>query len=104
MNNGKCGVIRRRFIEWRSSVSNVVARQTLYRWYRKSECAEEGEDPVLAKSRESRFRSEIRDLKRLLAEKVLEVDFFKGALQQIESRHRENSGSGRPTFTSTSGT
>ncbi len=80
-----------------------VARQTLYRWYKKSECAEEGEDPVLAKSRESRFRREIRDLKRLLAEKVLEVDFFKGALQQIESRHRENSGFGRPTFTNTSG-
>ena len=80
-----------------------VARQTLYRWHKKSECAEEGEDPVLAKSRESRFRREIRDLKRLLAEKVLEVDFFKGALQQIESRHRENSGSGSPTFTSTSG-
>jgi transposase-like protein len=84
-----------------------VARQTLYRWHRKSECAEqcaeEGEDPVLAKSRESRFRREIRDLKRLLAEKVLEVDFFKGALQQIESRHREHSGFGRPTFTSTSG-
>jgi hypothetical protein len=61
-----------------------------------------GEDPVLAKSRESRFRSEIRDLKRVLAEKVLEVDFFKGALQQIESRRRENSGSGRSTFTRTS--
>ena len=43
------------------------------------------------------------DLKRLLAEKVLEVDFFKGALQQIESHDRKNSGSGRPTFTSTSG-
>ena len=80
-----------------------VARQTLYRWHRKSECAEDSEDPVLAKSRESRFRREIRDLKRLLAEKVLEVDFFKGASQQIESRHRAKSGYGRPTFTSTSG-
>ena len=45
-----------------------VARQTLYRWHKMSECAEEGEDPVLAKSRESRFRREIRDLKCLLAE------------------------------------
>ncbi len=80
-----------------------VARQTLYRWYKKSECADEDQDTVLEKSRESRFRREIRDLKRLLAEKVLEVDFFKGALQRIESRHRENSGSGRQTFTSTSG-
>jgi transposase-like protein len=81
-----------------------VARQTLYRWDKKSEGADEGQDAVLEKSRESRLRREIRDLKRLLAEKVLEVDFFKGALQQIESRDRKNSGSGRPTFTSTSGT
>jgi transposase-like protein len=80
-----------------------VARQTLYRWDKKNEGADEGQDGVLEKSRESRLRREIRDLKRLLAEKVLEVDFFKGALQQIESRHRENSGYGRPTFTSTSG-
>ena len=54
-----------------------VARQTLYRWHKKSECAEEGEDPVLAKSRESRFRREIRDLKRLLAEKVWRWIFSK---------------------------
>jgi transposase-like protein len=80
-----------------------VARQTLYRWDKKSEGADEGQDAVLEKSRESRLRREIRDLKRLLAEKVLEVDFFKGALQQIESHDRKNSGSGRPTFTSTSG-
>ena len=80
-----------------------VARQTLYRWHKESECAEEGEDPVLAKSRESRLRREIRDLKRLLAEKVLEVDFFKGALQQIGVRQDENRRSGELAFTSTSG-
>ncbi len=80
-----------------------VARQTLYRWHKKSECAVEGEEPVLAKSRESRFRREIRDLKRLLAEKVLEVDFFKGALQQIEVRQDKNRRSGELAFTSTSG-
>jgi len=81
-----------------------VARQTLYRWHDKSECADAGEDTVLEKSRESRLRREIRDLKRLLAEKVLEVDFFKGALQQIEVRQRENGRSGELAFTSASGT
>jgi transposase-like protein len=80
-----------------------VARQTLYRWHKKSECSDEGQDAVPEKSRESRLRREVRDLKRLLAEKVLEVDFFRGALQQIGSRRRESSGSGRPTFTITSG-
>jgi len=81
-----------------------VARQTLYRWHKKSECADEGQDAILEKSRESRLQREIRDLKRLLAEKVLEVDFFKGALQQIEVRQGENRRSGEPAFTSTSGT
>ena len=79
-----------------------VARQTLYRWHKKSECAEESEDPLLAESRESRLQREIRDLRRLVAEKVLEVDFFKGALQQIESRYRGSCGSGGRTFSSTS--
>ena len=31
-------------------------------------------------------RKEIHQLKRLLAEKAMEVDFFKGALQKIEAR------------------
>jgi transposase-like protein len=81
-----------------------VARQTLYRWHKKSESAEEGQDVVLEKSRESRLQREIRDLKRLLAEKVLEVDFFKGALQQIEVRQHENRRSGELAFTISSGT
>ena len=32
-----------------------VARQTLYRWHKKRECTEEGEDPLLAKSRDRGF-------------------------------------------------
>lgn len=80
-----------------------VARQTLYRWHKKSESADEGQDVVLEKSRESRLRREIRDLKRLLAEKVLEVDFFQRRLAANRKSPPENSGSGRPTFTSTSG-
>jgi transposase-like protein len=79
-----------------------VARHTLYRWHKKSERDGEGDEAVLEKSRESRLRREIRDLKRLLIEKVLEVDFFKGALQKIEAQ-RDRSGAGGPTFTTTSG-
>src|SRR5260370_42590488 len=67
-----------------------VARQTLYRWHNKSEWADEGQDAVLEKSREPRLRREIRDLKRLLAEKGLEGDFFIGAFQQIAVRERQN--------------
>ena len=81
-----------------------VPRQTLYRWHEESERNNGGEEPVLEKSRESRLRTEIRDLKRLLAENVVEVDFFKGALQQIEVRQRENRRPGELAFTASSGT
>jgi transposase-like protein len=80
-----------------------VPRQTLYRWHEESERDEVGEEPVLEKSRESRLRTEIRDLRRLLAEKTLEADFFEGALQKVEVRRRKGSGYGEPAFTTTSG-
>jgi hypothetical protein len=80
-----------------------VPRQTLYRWLEESERAEVGEEPLTEKSRESRLRKEISDLKRLVAEKALEVNFFKGALQKIEARRRESSGSGELASTTTSG-
>lgn len=81
-----------------------LPRQTLYRWHEQSERAEPDEQPVTAKSRESRLRKEISNLKRLVAEKAVEVDFFKGALQKIEVRRRESSGAGEPASTTTSGT
>jgi len=40
--------------------------------------------------------------KLLVAEKTLEVDFFKGALQRIKARRRESSGSGELASTTTS--
>ena len=44
-----------------------------------------------ANSREATLRKEVSRLKRVLAEKTLEVDFFKGALQKVEAR-RQRSG------------
>jgi hypothetical protein len=41
-------------------------------------------------------------LKRLLAEKAMEVDFLKGALQKVEARRQRSSGSGGKASTSTS--
>ena len=49
------------------------------------------------------LRRENEHLKRVLAEKALEVDFFKGALQQVEARRRGQAGSGETPSTSTSG-
>lgn len=90
-------------IEWLAKELGVP-RQTLYRWHGESERAEIGEDPPTEKSRESRLRREIADLKRLLAEKTLEVDFFEGALRKVGARHRESSDFGERAFTTTSGT
>jgi len=49
------------------------------------------------------LRKEVRDLKRVLAEKALEVDFFKGALQKVEARRRSGKSSGETASTSRSG-
>ena len=46
---------------------------------------------------------ENRRLKQALAEKVLEVDFLQGALQQVEARRRQNSASGARASTPRSG-
>ena len=45
------------------------------------------------------LRRENAHLKRVLAEKALEVDFFKGALQQVEARRRSRGGSGETPST-----
>ena len=63
---------------------------------------EDGPGPA-ANSRERELRKEIRELKRLLGEKALEVDFFKGALQKVEARRRSSSGSGAKASTTESG-
>jgi len=80
-----------------------IPRQTLYRWHEQSERAKFVEQ-VEEKSRQSRLRKEIGDLKRLVADQALEVAFFKGALQKIEARLRGSSGAGEPASTTTSGT
>jgi hypothetical protein len=54
-------------------------------------------------SGEKRVRAEIAELKRVLAEKTLEVDFFKGALQKIEARRQNTAGSGEKASTTKSG-
>jgi transposase-like protein len=56
-----------------------VSRRLLYTWREKLEPVERSEGPS-ANSREATLRKEVSRLKRVLAEKVLEVDFFKGAL------------------------
>jgi len=54
-------------------------------------------------SREVQLEKEVGRLKRALADKTLELDFFKGALQKVAARRRQRKTSGDKTSTSTSG-
>ena len=67
-----------------------ISRWLLYTWREQLEPVEHGDAPP-ATSREATLRKEVGRLKRVLAEKVLEVDFSTGALQNVEAR-RQRSG------------
>ncbi|HZO51620.1 MAG TPA: transposase [Bryobacteraceae bacterium] len=70
-----------------------IHRTQLYKWRRALEAADDGIGPP-ANSQERALRKEIRELKRVLGEKVLEADFFKDALQKVEARRQNSGGSG----------
>ena len=76
-----------------------IHRRLLYKWRDQLEPVEHGE-PVPSTPD---LRQHVRQLKRLLAEKTMEVDFFKGALQKVEARRQRSSSSGAPTSTTKSG-
>jgi len=80
-----------------------ISRRLLYTWREKLEPVASGTGPP-ATSRESTLRHEVSRLKRVLAEKVLEVDFFKGALHTVEARRQRSETAGAQASTPTSGT
>ena len=79
-----------------------IHRTQLYKWRRTVEAADDGYDPP-ANSQERELRKEIRELKRVLGEKVLEADFFKGALQKVEARRQSSGSCGGTASSSKSG-
>ena len=80
-----------------------VTRRCLYQWRARLDPVEPGEEAPLPNSRESTYRRQVQQLKRLLAEKTMEVDFFKGALQKVEARRQPSSSSGEMASTTRSG-
>ena len=80
-----------------------ISRRLLYTWREKLESLSSGEGPP-GTSREATLRKEVSHLKRVLAEKVLEVDFFKGALHTVEARRQRDGTAGAQASTPTSGT
>jgi hypothetical protein len=79
-----------------------VTRRCLYKWRAKLDLAESGEESARASTHEGSYRKKVLHLKQLLAEKTLEVDFFKGALQKIEARRQKSGASGETASTSKS--
>ena len=79
-----------------------VRPRCLYKWRTKLELLESGEESARANTHEGSYRKQVLRLKQLLAEKTLEVDFFKGALQKIEARRRNSNASGETASTSKS--
>ena len=102
---------KQRAVERLNQCENVVAlsqalgvsRRLLYTWREQLEPVERSEAPP-ANSRETTLRKEVSRLKRVLAEKVLEVDFFKGALHTVEARRQRSGQAGAQASTPTSGT
>jgi transposase-like protein len=79
-----------------------ISRRLLYGWRERLEALDCGGVPP-ANAREATLRKEVSRLKRVLAEKVMEVDFFKGALQQVEARRRQSGTAGARASTPSSG-
>lgn len=85
---------RRMAVERFNSCGNIVAlakelgiqRRLLCKWRQNFKAAAAIGEPHLENTREGKLRKELGHVKRLLAEKALEVDFFRGALQRVEAR------------------
>jgi transposase-like protein len=101
---------RKMAVERLKSCENIVAlaeelgvhRRLLYKWRDQLAPVEDGEQAP-ANSREGELRQQINRLKRVVADKTLEADFFKGALQKVEARRQSSGNSGAMVSTTRSG-
>lgn len=104
---------RRAVVERMKGCNNITAlgkelgveRKSMYLWREQldPESVIKRKTGPPAKSREIELEQEVSRLKRVLADKTLELDFFRGALQKVEGRRRQSKSSGGKTSTTTSG-
>jgi transposase-like protein len=80
-----------------------IHRRMLYRWRDQLDPVEKGEWPPPQPSGETTLHQEVSRLKQALADKTLELDFFKGALQKVEARRQQRDVSGAKASTTKSG-
>jgi transposase-like protein len=81
-----------------------VSRGILYQWRDKQEGTfrKKRPGPVVDTPAIAALKKQVVDLKVALADKTLEADFFRGALQSIEDRRRSSGSSGATASTTTS--
>ncbi len=90
---------RQRAVERMNACDNItelsrelgVVRHLLYHW---RDRLEQAQSPPSGRSREFILRKQILNLKRVLANKTIEVDFFRRALQRVGARRRQRCASG----------
>ncbi len=78
-----------------------VDRRGLQRWEQRLNAAT-GET-LPPRQREAALTKEVEKLKRALADKVLEVDFLRGALHKVEARRQQRERAGAQASTTRSG-
>ena len=76
-----------------------VHRRLLYKWRDQFAPFDESEEPATGSSPQATLRRKVHQLKRVLVDKTLEVDFFKGALQKVEARRQQSGLSGEKAST-----
>jgi hypothetical protein len=80
-----------------------VHRRLLYTWRDKLNPVDIEEKPPPESTREATLHKEVGKLKRVLADKTVEADFFRGALQKVEARRQRRGDSGEKASTTKSG-
>jgi transposase len=80
-----------------------VSRRVLYQWRDQGKHGGGEARPRKPRDRERELRQQLEKTKRLLGEKTLEVDFFRGALQKIEARRQNSENTGGAASTTRSG-
>ncbi len=102
---------RRMVVERMKRCNNITAlakelgleRKLMYTWRDQLEPVEKGAGRPPAETREAKLERKVSRLKRVLADKALEIDFFKGALQKVEARRQQRGVSGAQASTTKSG-
>ena len=98
---------RRMAVERLKTSDNIVAlsqelgvqRRLLYHWRDRGDALDGEEESPPGNSEELALGKENIRLKQALADKTLELDFFKGALQKVEARRRSSEITGEKAST-----